>query len=62
MIVKLALDEKREEKLGNKGKFLLQMKKEGFTVPGGFRGRLPGEIPGGSAGGGRIARRAAGAI
>ena len=36
MIVKLALDEKREEKLGNKGKFLLQMKKEGFNVPGGF--------------------------
>ena len=36
MIVKLALDEKREDKLGNKGKFLLQMKKEGFNVPGGF--------------------------
>ncbi len=36
MIVKLALDEKREEKLGNKGKFLLQMKKQGFEVPGGF--------------------------
>ena len=36
MIAKLALDEKREEKLGNKGKFLLQMKKEGFNVPGGF--------------------------
>lgn len=36
MIVKLALDEQREEKLGNKGKFLLQMKKKGFNVPGGF--------------------------
>ena len=36
MIVKLELDEKREDKLGNKGKFLLQMKKNGFNVPGGF--------------------------
>ncbi len=36
MIVRLALDEKREDKLGNKGKFLLQMKKKGFNVPGGF--------------------------
>ena len=36
MIVKLEVNEQREEKLGNKGKFLLQMKKEGFNVPGGF--------------------------
>ena len=36
MIVRLALDEKVEDKLGNKGKFLLQMKKKGFNVPGGF--------------------------
>ncbi len=36
MIVKLASTEQREEKLGNKGKFLLQMKKQGFNVPGGF--------------------------
>ncbi len=36
MIVRLAKDETREEKLGNKGKFLLQMKKNGFEVPGGF--------------------------
>ena len=36
MIVKLELDEQREDKLGNKGKFLLQMKKKGFNVPGGF--------------------------
>ena len=36
MIIKLAVDEQREEKLGNKGKFLLQMKKQGFNVPGGY--------------------------
>ena len=36
MIVKLEKEELREEKLGNKGKFLLQMKKQGFDVPGGF--------------------------
>ena len=36
MIVRLDKDETREEKLGNKGKFLLQMKKNGFEVPGGF--------------------------
>ena len=36
VIVKLEKEELREEKLGNKGKFLLQMKKQGFDVPGGF--------------------------
>ncbi len=36
MIVRLDKEEQREEKLGNKGKFLLQMKKNGFEVPGGF--------------------------
>ena len=36
MIVKLTKEETREEGLGNKGKFLLQMKKQGFQVPGGF--------------------------
>ncbi|MBO7096033.1 MAG: phosphoenolpyruvate synthase, partial [Lachnospiraceae bacterium] len=36
MIIKLEKEELREEKLGNKGKFLLQMKKQGFEVPGGF--------------------------
>ncbi|MBP5701250.1 MAG: phosphoenolpyruvate synthase, partial [Lachnospiraceae bacterium] len=36
MIIKLEKEELREEKLGNKGKFLLQMKKQGFDVPGGF--------------------------
>ncbi len=36
MIVKLEKEETREEKLGNKGKFLLLMKKHGFNVPGGF--------------------------
>ncbi len=36
MIVKLDKEETREEKLGNKGKFLLLMKKHGFNVPGGF--------------------------
>ena len=36
MIVKLEKESLQEEKLGNKGKFLLQMKKQGFNVPGGF--------------------------
>ncbi len=36
MIIKLEKEELREEKLGNKGKFLLQMKKQGFDIPGGF--------------------------
>jgi pyruvate,water dikinase len=36
MIVKLEKETIQEEKLGNKGKFLLQMKKQGFNVPGGF--------------------------
>ena len=36
VIVKLEKEELREEKLGNKGNFLLQMKKQGFDVPGGF--------------------------
>ena len=36
MIVRLDRKELREEKLGNKGKFLLQMKRQGFEVPGGF--------------------------
>ncbi len=36
MIIKLEKEELREEKLGNKGKFLLQMKKQGLNVPGGF--------------------------
>ena len=36
MVVLIDKNEKNEEGLGNKGKFLLQMKKEGFEVPGGF--------------------------
>ncbi|MCR5738198.1 MAG: phosphoenolpyruvate synthase [Lachnospiraceae bacterium] len=36
MIVKLEKETIQEEKLGNKGMFLLQMKKQGFNVPGGF--------------------------
>ncbi len=36
MIVLLKKEEQQEEKLGNKGKNLLQMLKNGFAVPGGF--------------------------
>ncbi len=36
MIIQLSKETENEEKLGNKGKFLLQMKKQGFRVPGGF--------------------------
>lgn len=36
MVVLIDKNEKNEEGLGNKGKFLLQMKKQGFEVPGGF--------------------------
>lgn len=36
MIVKIDKLEQNEEKLGNKGKFLLQMKKNKFNVPTGF--------------------------
>ena len=36
MIVKINKLEKQEDKIGNKGKFLIQMKKEGFNVPGGI--------------------------
>ena len=36
MIVSLNKSETNENKLGNKGKFLLQMLKAGFPVPEGF--------------------------
>ncbi len=36
MIVNLSQEETMQDKLGNKGKFLLQMKKQGFEVPGGY--------------------------